>query len=30
MDLSNADYANQKLGPFVLTNKHSKQPGCRE
>jgi NitT/TauT family transport system substrate-binding protein len=23
------DYANQKLGPFVLANKDSKLPGCR-
>jgi NitT/TauT family transport system substrate-binding protein len=30
MDLSYAQYANQKLGPFVLANKDSTLPGCRE
>jgi len=30
MDLSYADYANKKLGPFALANKDSKTPGCRE
>ena len=29
MDLSYADYANRKLGPFALANKDSKAPGCR-
>ena len=29
IDRSYADYANQKLGPFVLQNKDSKLPGCR-
>ena len=30
LDLSYADYANKKLGPFALANKDSKTPGCRE
>ena len=30
MDLSYADFAREKLGPFVLTNQDSKLPGCRE
>lgn len=29
IDLSYADYANKKLGPFVLANRDSKLPGCR-
>ena len=29
VDYSYVDYANQKLGPFVLENKDSKEPGCR-
>jgi len=29
IDSSYADYANQKLGPFVLENKESKAEGCR-
>jgi NitT/TauT family transport system substrate-binding protein len=29
VDASYADYANKKLGPFVLENKESKLPGCR-
>jgi NitT/TauT family transport system substrate-binding protein len=29
VDYSYADYAQQKLGPFVLENKDSKLPGCR-
>jgi len=29
IDSSYADYANQKLGPFVLENKESKREGCR-
>jgi NitT/TauT family transport system substrate-binding protein len=29
IDHSYVDYANQKLGPFVLENKDSKLPGCR-
>jgi NitT/TauT family transport system substrate-binding protein len=29
VDYSYVDHANQKLGPFVLENKGSKEPGCR-
>lgn len=29
VDASYVDYANQKLGPFVLENKESKAEGCR-
>ena len=29
LDPSYAEYANQKLGPFVLQNQDSKLPGCR-
>jgi NitT/TauT family transport system substrate-binding protein len=29
IDLDYADYANRKLGPFVLANQDSKLPGCR-
>lgn len=29
VDYSYVDYANQKLGPFTLENKASKEPGCR-
>ena len=29
VDLSYADFAVQKLGPFVLANKDSKLEGCR-
>ncbi len=29
VDISYVDYANKKLGPFVLENKDSKLPGCR-
>jgi hypothetical protein len=29
IDLSYADYANKKLGPFVLAKADSKLPGCR-
>jgi NitT/TauT family transport system substrate-binding protein len=29
VDMSYADYANRKLGPFVLENKESKLAGCR-
>jgi NitT/TauT family transport system substrate-binding protein len=30
IDMRYADYAAKKLGPFVLANKDSKLPGCRE
>ena len=29
VDISYIDYANNKLGPFVLENKDSKADGCR-